>query len=577
MAQTNEEIFEIEPVTRPKINRNREKIIIKTPNYEQITKRRQQREKIKMEWTHKIELLELNNKKIVYPNQQNAADMVIQAYDQGVLAVCLIAQPGTGKTGTAQAIMYHYATHDNDDKFIFSENIFPCSGMADNDWEEQFKDSLLPSFKNQVYHRQNLLKQELRLGTLINGLIIPDECHIASQKNMTVAQCMKKAGLLDIEGLKARNIKTLDISATPEAVLHDYAKWGPLARIIKIQPGPTYKGFKVMLDENRIIDAPILETLDDIEELLETFESRYVNSLTKKYYPFRLFNEDKKALIRLVCEQFGWAEPLEHDSTTRIDDIDKIMETAPLKHQIIFIKGFWRASKRLVRAHVGGSYEQKPKKTDMTNTAQSLTGRFCDNYEYSGDQLDPLNRPLHYCDIEAIRGYVEWFNSGCDFTVSEYKSLRINSNGNGKVKSKASKVHDTLVTNLPTLDDLDQVSTNKRVPIIVDGLNETDIIFTATKRKDKIAFVLSILKDNDKYTKLLNFINNPKVLCAQITQPNTNSSYKKHITDVVNASISNTPYSIDLKDKDKNNWQLFIDNREKRLCFVVWSINQELY
>ena len=76
---------------------------------------------------------------------------------------------------------------------------------------------------------------------------------------------------------------------------------------------------------------------------------------------------------------------------------------------------------------------------------------------------------------------------------------------------------------------------------------------------------------------MLNFINNPDVSCAQITQPNTNSSYKKHITDVVNSSINNTPYSVDLKLKDKNNWQLFIDNREKRLCFVIWSINEELY
>ena len=91
--------------------------------------------------------------------------------------------------------------------------------------------------------------------------------------------------------------------------------------------------------------------------------------------------------------------------------------------------------------------------------------------------------------------------------------------------------------------------------------------------------MLSILNNNETYTKLFNFINNPQVVCAQISQPNTNSSYKKHITDVVNASITNTPYSVDLveKYKDKNNWQLFIDNREKRLCFVIWSINEELY
>ena len=99
------------------------------------------------------------------------------------------------------------------------------------------------------------------------------------------------------------------------------------------------------------------------------------------------------------------------------------------------------------------------------------------------------------------------------------------------------------------------------------------------ERKEKIEYVLSILNNNESYTKLFNFINNQQVVCAQIAQPNTNSSYKKHITDVVNASITNTPYSVDLveKYKDKNNWQLFIDNREKRLCFVIWSINEELY
>ena len=91
--------------------------------------------------------------------------------------------------------------------------------------------------------------------------------------------------------------------------------------------------------------------------------------------------------------------------------------------------------------------------------------------------------------------------------------------------------------------------------------------------------MLSILNNNKTYTKLFNFIKNTDVVCAQISQPNSDSSYKKHIIEVVNASNNNTPYCVDLKEKNKkqNNWQLFIDNREKRLCFVIWSINKELY
>ena len=123
-----------------------------------------------------------------------------------------------------------------------------------------------------------------------------------------------------------------------------------------------------------------------------------------------------------------------------------------------------------------------------------------------------------------------------------------------------------------------RVNTNKRVPVIIGGLNDTDIIFTTKKNKEKKDFILSKI-NNEEHKKLYDFINTENVDCTQITQPVSESSYKKHITDVVNASIANTPFSIDVKkeNKDKNNWQVFIDNREKRLCFVIWSIDKNLY
>jgi len=124
-------------------------------------------------------------------------------------------------------------------------------------------------------------------------------------------------------------------------------------------------------------------------------------------------------------------------------------------------------------------------------------------------------------------------------------------------------------------------ATNKRVPVVIEGINPTDIIFTKISREKRIEYVLSILSSDDNYTRLLNFIRSPGVECAQITQPRIGSdnAYGKLITDVVNAKTNNKPYSVGLKKefRDKNNWQLFIDNREHRLCFVIWSINPELY
>ncbi len=124
-------------------------------------------------------------------------------------------------------------------------------------------------------------------------------------------------------------------------------------------------------------------------------------------------------------------------------------------------------------------------------------------------------------------------------------------------------------------------ATNKRVPVVIEGINPTDIIFTKISREKRIEYVLSILSSDDNYTRLLNFIRSPGVECAQITQPRIGSdnAYGKLITDVVNAKTNNKPYSVGLKKefRDKNNWQLFIDNREHRLCFVIWSITPELY
>jgi hypothetical protein len=446
----------IMPVNKPKkVTVKRDKKIIKISKTEsekriEKIKKRQQRNNILQSILDKEEYLELEGKKFIYPNQKDAADKCIEAYKNGAVAVCLIAQPGTGKTGTAQAVMIDMTTNENDEEIIYSENIINCTGMSDNDWEQQFKDSVLPAFRDNIFHRQNLIRQKDKLRSLENGFIITDECHIASGSKMTIAKLLKEVGILDSNVLGMKNIKMLDISATPDAVLEDFKKWGSKCAIIKINPGPSYKGFEVMLEENRIIDAPNLENIDDYYELLEFLDERYKNT-TKKYFPVRLSDPVKINIFESVCNHLDW-DYLNHNSDERIDEIDALMKNPPIKHTIIFIKNFWRASKRISMKHIGATYEQIPKKRDVSVTAQALTARFCDNYEYSGDHLDINLRPLHYCDKGAIELYVEWFNNDCDFKVSEYKSQRISSNGKGKVNSKETKVNTKIVGGINNLE-----------------------------------------------------------------------------------------------------------------------------
>ena len=74
----------------------------------------------------------------------------------------------------------------------------------------------------------------------------------------------------------------------------------------------------------------------------------------------------------------------------------------------------------------------------------NLKKDFAAAYLILGDTLRELNR-----NQDAIEKYIEWFNNDCDYSKSKYQSNRIKSTGKGKVTSKPSKIHSSIVSNLP--------------------------------------------------------------------------------------------------------------------------------
>jgi hypothetical protein len=124
------------------------------------------------------------------------------------------------------------------------------------------------------------------------------------------------------------------------------------------------------------------------------------------------------------------------------------------------------------------------------------------------------------------------------------------------------------------------------IPIIVNcDIESADdlLIFEAKDVKLRknmiIRKVESIKSTNEKYSRLATFISNND--CVQTSKPQVDdygkkqSSYTRHITDVVSASENNRKFSVDVKlaDKQKNNWQVFLDSKHRRLCFVLWKTN----
>ena len=390
---------------------------------------------------------------LTYPNQQEAAQKVIQAFQEGKHLVILVAQPGAGKTGVMLEVCCQLTTHIDDDMCVPVENAYILSGMSDTQWRDDMRRSMIPSFKDNICHRAELSKIQDRIAVLKNGFIANDECHLASGCNMQMATMFQRTGLVNVEYAIGNSLRVLQVSATPDAVLWDLKAWGAKAQKIKLEPGPAYKGFRVMLTEGRILKTPTFDSIESVRTFLQSWQDRYASCPTKKYFPIRLLTKSACLMgwMKTVALQLGW-KMFQYDSEEKVADIDIQMKTAPDAHTIIFIKSFWRASKRIERRHVGGCLEEPPHMRNDTSAAQGLIARFCNTYEYEGDELNhPEWRPLHYGDVVAIESYLDWFEGGCDYKTSDYSSTTLKSKG-GKVKTKASMVHHSVVTGLNTVD-----------------------------------------------------------------------------------------------------------------------------
>ena len=535
-----------------------------------------QRERICMDYRQEEEKEFEKGRRLVYDNQKEAACECLTHFDSGKLLVMLVAQPGTGKTGTVLEVLKLLTIHPDDESCVEVKNISIISGMDDTEWTNQFRAKMLPSFRDNIHHRSALNKRKDDLASITNGILITDECHVASEKNMTVSKVLRGAALNDCDVVRSRHVRLFDISATPECVGWDIEAWGDKAAVVRLLPGPSYKGFKVMIDEDRIQQAASFNNYETVKGWFQFFQDRYKDS-SKKFFPIRAQNNECMGNIRKAIAEFGWSE-IRHDSKERVIDIDSVMSSPPANHTIIFIKGFWRASKRLVRTHVGGSYEYVPKTRNVSTASQGLIGRFCDNFDYEGDEINPALRPVHFGDRESIEAYVEWFDNGCDFRKVDYSSTRIKSS-NGHVKAKSSKIHPSNMMNLDAVSvQNNDPDIHKRIPLVFQMSPDTIKSLKAMGNPAKVACIrnklVSALNTQESYAEFLSIISGST--CIQISCPkvDTARSYKIHIEDVGKAFAEGKKYGLmDAKPefKKKSCWQVYIDEKENRLC-VLWQV-----
>jgi hypothetical protein len=496
----------------------------------------------------------------IYPNQKEDAYTIVNTfYTKPIRVISVVKKTKVGMDGLMIELAVRMTTHPDDSFVLHRQQVFFITGMSNKSWEDDMKDKIPTCFKENVHHHGQL--QRLQLANIKNALIIIDEIDSGDKEYQKLHLILKESCILNLKYMDENNIRFVFVSATMINELRELFKWGDKHYTHYMTIPDMYIGHEEFLELDIIQEYYTINDNESAEKWVQ-------EDILQNYgldYRVHLIRSNKKNIdfIMDACIRNN-IDFKNHNTDDRIssEELSDIFNNIS-NHLVIAVKGFYRRANLIPnewKMKIGATHEQYVKKYDTNVQVQGFPGRMSGYWKdaiLQGHKTGP-----HRTSINAIK---------------EYKEFYKNPFGNIKYSTINSKpfVHPNHIEHL---DPIREVSnTNKRIPVVIDGLNATDVIFTTSKRKLKLEFVRCLL--NKSHVKLFNFITHPSVVCSQISQPNSKQSYKKHITDVVNASIKKNPYIVDNKEKykDINNWQLFIDNKENRLCFVIWCINQDLY
>jgi len=523
---------------------------------------------------HAIKAKRGSTKELVYPNQAEAAVSVIdEFFNKNKVLVTLIAPPQVGKTGTFLQVAFLACTHPDDSSIMDPRDVFIITGMSDRDWQTQTENDMLEAFKRRVYHRGLLHTKDLEdgfhtnLSLAENALIIIDECHIGAEKKHMMSDCLRSLGLLNIEVLRKKRIKILEVSATPGATLYDSIEWGPVNHsVVLLKPSNQYVGFKDFIRENRIHNSLDLTKTEGLESLATFIKGHFptphwhIIRMPAKSRSNPTFEENMKKL----CIREGWRST-KHSANDRIGDIDHHLKGEPPQHAFIIIKEFWRAGKRFDDSFIGIVHEPRTTSRDTNVTAQGLVGRLCGNDKKSG-----TGAPQMFCDVERIHEYNYWFDSNGDWDAIQRNKKSYYSRCltiiNGKLSpSKASFAR--LDTNTPLKQPKPSHPPSHTVPNVFTISSGEYSTFTKLGNgwdRETIFRVLS--KYNPAVVADLR-----KLKHTQITESQEkNDTYKKRILDFVQKAKDNEPFTLGTGGVKEDSYQIFLDPFEKRVIVSMY-------
>jgi len=531
----------------------------------------------------------------IYPNQMEDAAFIVDAfYRMKRRVVSIQKKTKVGADGLMIEIAKLMTTHTDDDFVVNSANVRIITGMSNAGWEKDMIEKAPSCFKDKIFHHGKLKRADLT--NLSNSLIIIDEIDTGDKEFQVLHNTLKEAGILDVKYMETNNIRFVFISATFIRELYDLYRWGDLHELYKMTIPDSYIGHKDFAERGIIQEFYSLATAEAAEQWIQEDILDYYGTADFRVHIVRVTTKTVDT-VQNACIRKGVAFR-NHTSTDRLtpEEIREFFQEPITNHIVLGVKNFFRRANLIPnvwKLRIGATHELYTTVVDNNVQIQGLPGRMT-GYWRSDIERGHKTGP-HRTSLRAIEEYEKTYEDPFSPTSSyQTNGFRMKK---GKVAANPSMLSTKNIANLVAVDlpasigagsdtDISAGTFCKHVPVIVPLTEqECSLILDRYTKISKIDAFKNHIKDLPAYADLYTFICREDVQNLQVTAPGRHaakgsaitSSVKKHIIDLVNASEKETPFIVDLKkeDREKPNWQMFIDNGNTtgitRACITIWD------
>jgi hypothetical protein len=501
----------------------------------------------------------------IFPNQIEDANAIVDKfYKNNRRVISIQKKTKVGADGIMIEIAKLLTTHIDDNFVVNPANVRIITGMSNSGWEKDMVDKAPNCFKDKIFHHGRLSRADL--VNLSNALIIIDEIDSGDKEFQVLHNTLESAYVLDIDTLVSKNIRIVIISATMVKELYDVARWGELHELYKMTIPPSYFGHKDFLSIGVVQEFYPLNTRENAEkwiqeDILDNYGTDYRVHIVR-------VNTNTSNIVQSACihKRVSFRN---HTSTDRLshDEIIEFFKEPITQHIVLGVKGFFRRANLIPnrwKLRIGATHELYTKVVDNNVQIQGLTGRMTGYWRETieaGHKTGP-----HRTSIKAIEEYEKTYED--PFGLNSYQTAGFNKK-KGKVSANPTMLSTKHIKNLEAVDlpVLEDPTDPKSVPVVI-SVSPTE--YATFKKKGNSWDENCVFEVLCKYNPDL--VNNIKNLHKiQITESTEeNDTYKKRITDFVNAYNNNKKYTLGTGDIRVDSYQIFLDKIHNRVIVSIY-------